>query len=55
MLPLPAKLPRERATPPTQMDKFDEHHTSQNISVLYKIKTPEGAEVCVCVRERVFW
>ena len=25
--------------------QFDEHHTSPHISVLFKIKTPEGAEV----------
>ena len=40
-----AKLPKERHTPPSQIDKFDEHHTSSNIQVLFKIKTPEGAEV----------
>jgi len=40
-----AKLPKERQTSPAQIDKFDEHHTSNNIQVLFKIQTPEGAEV----------
>jgi len=39
------KLPKERSTAPTQIDKFDEHHTSSQINVQFKIRTPEGAEV----------